>query len=440
MKVFVPSLFFGLASLCGPQEVIKLIPNIGIVVASWQHSSFINLFLGLGMGTEHKFTTTLFMLTAAVLANGAAGLLYAWSLFILPIEETLSLNRADLGLISSVALVSFTLGVLVLPIIISKIGRLCAAILAFALMAGGHLIFGISASWTTLILGYGLGFGVGSGLAYGFALSLAAALPARIRALSIGLSLGAFALSGILLPVVLGNWISTTAPSTAFLRIGIATLVVGAICITALVGAAGVARNSDKMALPSSGPLSIDMPFLILSLILFLICFTGLAVVSQATAIAASAGIAAAGYATTALTVGYLAGSLIGAPFAEQSGERNALLLLSIFTLLGLLAMITHSQVFLFIGSILIGLTLGGVGSIMPVLLGLRYGATNISRLFGRMIIGYGLAGLIAPGIAGMMFESAQSYTPMLGLCVAMAALSLTAGVALEKLAIKQKY
>lgn len=386
------------------------------------------------MRTEYKLTTTLFLLTAAVLANSVAGLLYAWSLFILPIEEALSLNRANLGLISSVALVSFTLGVLVLPIIVTWVGRFYAAILAFTLMAGGHLIFGLSASWITLILGYGLGFGVGSGLAYGFALSLAASLPARIRALSIGLSLGAFALSGILLPVVLGNWISTIAPNTAFLRIGIATLVVGALCITALVTATGVARDSDQTALPSLRPISIDMPFLILSLILFLICFTGLAVVSQATAIAASAGIAAAGYATTAMTVGYLAGSLIGAPFAEQSGERNTLLLLSIITLIGLLAMITQSQILLFIGSILIGLTLGAVGSIMPVLLGLRYGATNISRLFGRMIIGYGLAGLIAPGVAGTLFETAQSYTAMLILCVAMTALSLTAGLALKKL------
>jgi hypothetical protein len=385
-----------------------------------------------------KLLTTLFMLTAAVLANGAAGLLYTWSLFILPIEGALGLNRADLGLISSIALVSFTMGVMVLPIIVSRIGKFQAAIIAFALMAGGHLVFGISTSWITLILGYGFGFGFGSGLAYGFALSLAASLPAGIRAPSIGLSLGAFALSGIVLPVVLSNWISTTAPGIAFLRIGIATLVVGVLCSLALLGAAGVVRDSDKTVLPLSRPISIDKPFLILSLILFLICFTGLAVVSQATAIAADAGITVASYATTALTVGYLAGSLIGAPFAERSGERNALLSLSIFTFLGLLAIITQLQVFLFIGSILTGLTLGGVGSIMPVLLGIRYGATNISRLFGRMIIGYGPAGLTAPGIAGLLFVSAQSYTPTLVLCIAMTALSLTAGLALRKLTIKQ--
>ena len=382
---------------------------------------------------EFKVLATLLILTAAVLANGAAGLLYTWSLFIMPIEGNLGLNRADLGLISSVALVSFTMGVLVLPTIMSRIEKFYAAILSFGLMAGGHLLFGISASWSTLFLGYGLGFGLGSGLAYGLALSLASSLPAGIRALSIGLSLGAFALSGIVLPVVLGNWISTTAPGTAFLWIGIATLIVGVLCSLVLKGAAGVFHYSDTTALPRSGTILMDKPFLILSLILFLICFTGLAVVSQATAIAAAAGINVASYATTALTVGYLAGSLIGAPFAEQSGERNTVILLSILTFLGLLTIITQSQLFLFIGSILIGLTLGGVGSVMPVLLGIRYGATNISRLFGRMIIGYGLAGLIAPGIAGMLFVSAQSYTPMLFLCIVMTVLSLIAGLALGK-------
>jgi hypothetical protein len=36
------------------------------------------------------------------------------------------------------------------------------------------------------------------------------------------------------------------------------------------------------------------------------------------------------------------------------------------------------------------------------------------------------------------LFVSAQSYTPTLVLCIAMTALSLTAGLALRKLTIKQ--
>jgi len=386
------------------------------------------------MHVEPKPRTTLFLLTAAVMANGAAGLLYVWSLFILPIEDAMTLNRADLGLISSLALISFTLGVSVLPIILARVGRIPVAILAFALISGGHVVFGISSSWGALALGYGLGFGAGSGLAYGFALSLAASLPARIRAVSIGLALGAFALSGIVLPVVLGNWISATAPSEAFLRIGFATLVVGALCVMALAAVSGGIRKGEEAPLSRPVPISVDRPFLILALIFFLICFNGLAVVSQAAAIAATAGIAGAGYAATALTLGYLAGSLLGAPLAEQVGEQIILVVLGLLSFFGVLAMLMHPPAVLFLGATLIGLTFGGAGSIMPVLLGLRYGSANISRLYGRMIIAYGLAGLLAPGAAGLLFEAAQSYGPLLGLCAAMAALSIAFAIVLERL------
>ena len=386
------------------------------------------------MLVERKRRTTLFLLSAAVLANGAAGLLYVWSLFILPIEAAMTLNRADLGLISSLALISFTLGVSVLPIILAWIGRIPVAILAFVLISGGHIVFGVSSSWSALAVGYGFGFGTGSGLAYGFALSLAASLPDRIRAVSIGLALGAFALSGIVLPVILGNWISATAPSAAFLRIGIAALAVGTLCVMALAAVSGANRKCEETPQSRPVPISVDRPFLILALIFFFICFNGLAVVSQAAAIAGTAGISSAGYAATALTLGYLAGSLLGAPLAEQVGEQIVLLVLGSLSFLGALAMLMHPPAVLFLGATLIGLTFGGAGSIMPVLLGLRYGAANISPLYGRMIIAYGLAGLIAPGAAGLLFESAQSYGPLLGLCAAIAVLSIAFTIVLERL------
>lgn len=374
--------------------------------------------------------TALLLLAAAVLANGAAGLLYVWSLFILPIERVLTLGRADLGLVSSLALISFTAGVAVLPRVVARAGRAGAAVLAFALIGGGHLAFGLWPSWGVLAVGYGLGFGAGSGLAYGLALSLAAGLPARVRAVAIGLAMGAFALSGILLPLVLGGWIAASDPGAAFLRIGVAALGVGLACLLALtLAGTGPAAAAAPGAPP---PPAMDRPFLILSLVFFLICFTGLAVVSQVAAIAADAGIANAGHAATVLTLGYLAGSLLGAPLAERAGERAILLALGGLALAGALAMLAPAKAALFLGAALIGATFGGSGSIMPVLLGLRYGAAHIPRLYGRMIIAYGLAGLVAPGAAGLLYESARGYAPVLALCAACAALSLAAVLMLK--------
>ena len=364
------------------------------------------------------------LMIGAILANGAAGLLYVWSLFILPIEGALELDRADLGLISSLSLVSFTVGVAVMPLIGARIGRLPLVFLVFALISGGHLAFGIWSTRWVLTVGYGVGFGAGSGIAYGLALSLAASLPARIRAPSIGLALGAFALSGITLPMVLGNWIAETDPGAAFFRIGIVMLIVGGLC-AAVLAAGRDTKGAQTSETPAAVP--IDKPFLIMSFVFFLICFIGLAVMSQAAAIAADAGIAAAAFATTALTLGYLGGSLLGAPVAGVMGERFMLLALGGIALIGAVAMLTAGPVFLFGGAALIGATFGGCGSIMPVLLGLRYGAANISRTYGRMIIAYGLAGLVAPGVAGLLYETAQSYAPTLILCCAFAALAIVA-------------
>lgn len=385
------------------------------------------------MVESRKPDAVLALLIAAVLANCAAGLLYVWSLFILPIEGALALDRADLGLISSLSLISFTAGVSVFPLILRRIGRIPVAILAFALIAGGHLAFGLIASWTTLAIGYGIGFGAGSGMAYGLALSLAASLPAKIRAPGIGLALGAFALSGIVLPIVLGGWINITSPDTAFMRIGLVTLAVGALCALTLLrisGDVGAQAATDDAAVET---ISIDRPFMILSFIFFLICFTGLAVVSQAAAIAAAAGIASAGYAATALTLGYLGGSLLGAPLAEKTGERRILLTLGLLSLAGALTMLSSTAAILYLGAFMIGMTFGGAGSIMPVLLGMRYGAANISRLYGRMIIAYGLAGLVAPGVAGMLYKSAASYTVTLGLCAVLALLAMAVTFALDR-------
>lgn len=389
---------------------------------------------GSSVTTRHSLVP---LLIAAVLANGTAGLLYVWSLFILPIETALELDRADLGLVSSLTLISFTTGVSVMPSILSRIGRLPTAILAFALMGGGHLAFGLWQSKGALLVGYGLGFGAGSGLAYGFALSLAASLPDRFRAVAIGLAMGAFALSGIVLPFFLGDWIAATEPAIAFLRIGTFAVGVGFLCIMVLL-AAGSAHVSMSTSTAAAPPQPLDRPFLLLSVIFFLICFSGLAVVSQAAAMAADAGIAQAGYAAAALTIGYVIGSLAGAPLAERMGEGRILLGLGALALAGAVAILTGSKTVLFLGVALIGFTFGGSGSIMPVLLGLRYGAGNITRLYGKMIIAYGLAGLIAPAVAGLLYNSVRSYTPTLSLCIAASLLAVVMALRLGRVVESQ--
>ena len=364
----------------------------------------------------------IFIIITSILTNSLAGLLYVWSLFIIPIESFLDLNRTDLGLISSFSLISFTFGVSIFPLILLKIGKFYVSILAFILISFGHFLFGIYPSWSSLFIGYGIGFGIGSGLAYGSALYLTSSLEKKVRAISIGVALGAFALSGILLPIILGNWISITNPNISFFWIGLISLFVGILCVI-LIKKIKIDISSENKKL-SLEKIPIDFQFLLLSFIFFLICFSGLAIVSQSAAIASSQGVSNSGFATSILTIGYLIGCLTGAPFAEKVKEMFVLLSLSFFTFLGIVCMLSNSFLILLLGSSFIGLTLGGVGSIMPVLLGIRYGSVNISRLYGRMIIAYGFAGLIAPIIAGRFFDIINDYSLILYLCTFLSLMS----------------
>ena len=315
------------------------------------------------MVSDSKPYNTILLLTSAVLMNSVAGLLYVWSLFILPIEDALNIGRASTGLISSISLICFTLGVSFLASIVERIGRVSLAISSFCLISFGHLLFGLFPSWSTLIIGYGACFGFGSGLAYGFALHIVASLPSRIRAMSIGLAMGSFALSGIMLPLFLDDWIAITDSDAAFLRIGLVVLVVGLLCVGILVRGISFFQRIKETNSTVSKRIFTDKPFLILSVIFFLLCFTGLAVVSQAAAMGAAAGIAAAGLATTSLTIGYLTGSLLGASIAQRIGELWVILLMSVLSFFGVMAMLSEAQLLMFAGSAFIGLTFGGVAS-----------------------------------------------------------------------------
>lgn len=364
------------------------------------------------------------LILAGLLANAVSGLIYVWSLFILPLETTLGLDRSDLGAISSVSLVCYTFGIWVLPRILARLGLRGTACLAFGLIAVGHLCFGLAPSGWTLAVGYGVAFGTGAGLGYGLALLLASRLHDRLRALGIGMVLAAFALSGIVLPLVLGDWIAAADPAFAFKVIGLSSLVPGLACLLTLPRSPAIADGRNAQALAAPAP---DLPFAVLSGIFFCLCFVGLVLVSQAAAMAAAGGLAEPSRVTTAMTLGYLVGSLAGAPLADAVRERPMLALLAILCALGVTAIAWGADLLFLIGAALVGLSFGGSGSVLPVLVGRRYGAQLISAVYGRMILAYGLAGLIAPGLAGALYAAQGSYGPTLILSLGFAVLSLGA-------------
>src|SRR4029077_51642 len=106
------------------------------------------------------------VLAAATALNAPVGTLYAFSVFLQPLEAVLGLHRADLAVVFALAAAFFGVGMMLAPALyrIASTPRLvlaCAAAntlgLALAATAGGLV---------QLAVGYGVLFGLGGGAAY----------------------------------------------------------------------------------------------------------------------------------------------------------------------------------------------------------------------------------------------------------------------------------
>lgn len=135
--------------------------------------------------------------------------------------------RSALSLIPALALVTFTLGMMVHDRLLAALRFRAFSLLAFGFAGGGHLLFAFDGGYAALLTGYGMLFGLGAGLGYGLALALVTRLPTRVRSLGLGLAMAAFAISGVVLSGLFAQPIRETDPTAGFLIIGLAILAAG---------------------------------------------------------------------------------------------------------------------------------------------------------------------------------------------------------------------
>lgn len=369
----------------------------------------------------------------AAVVNAAMGILYLWSLFLLPLENSGGYSRADLSLVPAIALVGFTVGMGIHDRLVRALGRSGVAVACFLLAGGGHLTFAFFPSYSMLLAGYGIAFGLGSGIGYGLALSLSASVTGTRRGLAIGVAVAAFALSGILLPQAMGSLVAAAAPQKVFSGIGAAMLVIGAV-VFVLLRRERTAGQGTIAAVVS--PVSwLSGRLLALGFIFFAICFVGLMTVSHNTGIAAANGLSprTIELMPTALMLGYLVGSLFGGRLVEAVKGRAALIASCLLAAAGLWAIDSQSAAQALSGAAAIGLTFGASASLMPTLIGEQYGADQIGPIYGRLIIAYGVAGLVAPWATGLLFDTTHGYQVPLIAGIALCAIAILLEIALGK-------
>ncbi|HET6562414.1 MAG TPA: OFA family MFS transporter [Marmoricola sp.] len=361
------------------------------------------------------------LVAAALLLQFSIGAVYAWSVFSSALQDEEA--APDWGLSKVAASLPFTVTIAMIFVgsyiggrIQDKKGPRIVAIIGGIIYAAGIILASFSGGESQLWLLIG-GYGVISGFGLGFAYIVPIAMLQKWfpdkTGLITGLAVGGFGFGAVLTAPV-AQWLidrDPSEPTRAFLWLGIAYLVMS------LVGASffknppqgyvvpGYERTSgdgkDHAKEYDQGEALRTPQWYLLTAILTLNVSVGIALISVAKGSAEGiAGYSAAGAATV---VGVLAifnggGRIVWAAASDYIGRMP-----SFAAMLGLqgvcLLILPHAgnAVLWFVLAAVIYLCYGGGFGTMPATAGDFFGVRNAGAIYGLMLVGWSLGGVIGP-------------------------------------------
>ena len=373
------------------------------------------------------------LVAAALLLQLSIGAVYAWSVFSAALQSAPSfkLTKPEATLPFEVTIGMIFLGTFLGGRMQDRRGPRTVAMIGGALYGVGVILASFARSgdqlWL-LVLGYGVIGGFGLGLAYIVPIAMLQKWFPDRRGLITGLAVGGFGFGAVLTSPVAKKLIDSDpgAPTAVFLPLGIAYLVLS------LIGAAFFRNPPAGYTVPgyvpkttgrvvdsgrdySQGEALRTWQWYALTAILTLAVLAGISLISQA----ATSFVDIAGYSKVAAAsaVGFLglfngAGRILWAAASERLGRLTtfvAILAIEGVCLL-LLPHVSNGALFFALAA-LIYLCYGGAFGTMPATAGDFFGVKYAGAIYGLMLIGWSLGGVVGPLITAGLIGGDKNYT-----------------------------
>jgi MFS transporter, OFA family, oxalate/formate antiporter len=351
-------------------------------------------------------------IAAATALNAPLGSIYAYSVFLKPLESSLGLSRADLALVFAVAAAVFAGGMNLTPL---TFGRAPAPLLVLgcaALGAGGIAVAASAGGLRQLAFGYGALFGAGVGAAY--------VLLQQIVNLAVKSRHGL--VNGYLVSLLpLGAMVTAPAFGWAIPVMGVRASLGWFAAILAALGLvsawltwrSGVSLASATTRVRMTADERRTGVFWRLWLMFFLAASAGLMVLSQGAGMIAAYGGATmlAVYGTTLITAFVAAARITGGWMVDALAIPMVAAGAHAVSLVGALAVIFWpGPVMAVLALTLVGLGYGLISGITAGAIGVYWQRTLYGRMAGRIYIAWSAAAIVLPIIAGRLYDLTQGY------------------------------
>ena len=349
-------------------------------------------------------------LAAASVANLPFGTLYAFSVFLKPMEAQLGASRAEMSFVFGLATVSLTVGMNVAPRLYHRISPVVLALACGLLSAGGLWLAASATSFLQFAIGYGLLFGPGAGVLFIVGQQAVNQTVATRRGLANGYVISLYPLGAMLGAPLLG-W-AIQASSVRVTLGGLAMVVL----TTCSIAAALLKRADIRMR--DASPEEVDdrrlgSAFYLLTAVFFLAAAAGLMVLSQAAAIVQAYGGAAAFAigATTFITGAVGAARIAGGWLVDHFAAARVGIGAHACSLAGALMLsLVPSPLTAAVALGLIGIGYGLVSGLTAGGIAQYWHRNQFGFIAGRLYIAWCVGAISLPVLAGALFDRTGSY------------------------------
>jgi OFA family oxalate/formate antiporter-like MFS transporter len=362
------------------------------------------------------------LLVGAIIISIAFGSLHAFSVLALPLQNAFGTARASVSLGYALAILALTGAVYVAPLIMRRMSPAVMAVLCAVGAAAGLVLAGSGLGLVSFLAGFGVIFGFANGLAYSLFLDRAAAAMAQQKGFAIGLVTATYGGGAALFAPLLGLTTASASVFAALMLLGLAVFLAGLLASYLFIGS-GFAI-ADRITTPETP----QRWMLVTWSVYFCGVFGGLMIIGHAAPLLQSkfSGTTLSTLAVMLVAIGNVAGSIGGGLWAQYTSPRQAL---ALPVMIGMFAMalllLAHSQALALAGLAVVGIAYGGLIAAVPVVILTCAGPRGFAYAFGRIFSAWGLAGLVGPPLAGLLFDYSGTYDSALLLAFFMSIISL---------------
>jgi OFA family oxalate/formate antiporter-like MFS transporter len=349
-------------------------------------------------------------IAAATALNLPFGTLYAFSVFLKPLEALLGVGRAELSFVFGLATVTLTGAMVAAPSVYRRMPPWLIALGCGSCSAAGLFLAARATTFAELVLGYGVLFGIGAGVGFIVVQQGVNQSVASRRGLANGYVVSLYPL-GAMLGAPLFGWTIEAFGIRATLA-GLGAAVFAGCALTALLlGATGIRmHDATQSAEPGDARRS---TFFLLATVFFLAAAAGLMVMSQAAGIvqAYGAGSALAVGATTFITGTVGAARIAGGWLTDRYAIPRVAIGAQLFAFCGALILGWWPGPLVAAGALaMIGAGYGIISGLTAAAIARYWHKNAFGRVAGRLYVAWCVAAITLPVLAGWVYDRTQGY------------------------------